>query len=149
MLQYIQGDLFQSNDVVLAHACNCRGAWGAGVAAIFRKKFPHAFQAYKRHCSDNLPLEILGTAFLADTGDGRWVACLFTSDHAGAGKLAPTEILVHTATAMADLERQMTAYGQQSVSMPKINAGLFAVPWENTEEVIAKSTLNITVYTLD
>lgn len=40
-----EGDIFSSPDgSVLIHACNCQGAWGAGVAAAFRTKYPAAYK---------------------------------------------------------------------------------------------------------
>jgi ADP-ribose 1''-phosphate phosphatase len=49
-LLYKPGDLFQAKTGILAHACNCQGTWGAGIAAEFKLRFPLAFKAYRKDC---------------------------------------------------------------------------------------------------
>ena len=90
-----------------------------------------------------------------------YVACLFTSDYYGKKKLTPSDIAANTDLSMKDLSTQLellkkekeiesTEKGELVVNMPKINAGLFAVPWENTEEVLRKfDNLHINVYVVD
>ncbi|KAL4735646.1 hypothetical protein BDV11DRAFT_208303 [Aspergillus similis] len=47
----VEGDLFDAPDAtVLIHACNCLGSWGAGIAGVFRKKYPAAYEIYESHC---------------------------------------------------------------------------------------------------
>lgn len=171
MINYIRGDLFSHSTTkvsILAHANNCRGSWGAGVATIFRKKFPSTYKEYVAYCKQQPePASLLGSTYLIPAqqsdpayGNGTYVACLFTSDFAGRKKLAPDDIVKHTATAMTDLEKQThqlaangvpleTHDGHYVVNMPKINAGLFGVPWEQTAEVLEASTLHINVYVID
>lgn len=85
--------------------------------------------------------------------NGQSIACLFTSDRTGAYKLPPDQIVHYTDLAMRDLVRQLQESSSDqkvTMSLPKINAGLFAVPWEQTEEVLKKYTddLNIEVFEL-
>lgn len=145
MIEYIQGDLFESSSTILAHACNCQGTWGAGVARVFKSKFPTAFKEYNAHCKSHSPTELLGTTFLANIGDGRYVACMFTSNFTGIHKLSVKEIVHFTNLSTADLVLQING---KDVSMPKINSGLFGVPWEDTEEVLTPFTddVDIKVY---
>ncbi|KAL4809305.1 hypothetical protein BDV18DRAFT_131747 [Aspergillus unguis] len=47
----VEGDLFDAPDnAALIHACNCQGAWGAGIAKVFKKKYPAAFKIYNDYC---------------------------------------------------------------------------------------------------
>ncbi|KAL4818678.1 hypothetical protein BDW67DRAFT_157151 [Aspergillus spinulosporus] len=47
----VEGDLFDAPDgTALIHACNCLGSWGAGIAGVFRKKYPAAYEVYESHC---------------------------------------------------------------------------------------------------
>lgn len=168
MIAYISGDLFSHRatgpfESVYAHACNCQGSWGAGVAAAFRKRFPAAYREYSDHCGKNESLRLLGTCLVipALLNDQRvYIACLFTSDFAGKRKMAPAEIVKWTDLAMGDLLSQLgqlkangckieEAGGRIAVSMPKINAGLFAVPWEETEAVLKKCDAQINVYVIE
>ncbi|KAI4275709.1 MAG: hypothetical protein LQ337_003021 [Flavoplaca oasis] len=46
------GDIFDSPpNSILIHACNTKGSWGAGVAAVFKKYSPAAFNYQKYHCT--------------------------------------------------------------------------------------------------
>ena len=40
MIQYLQGDLFDSKAECLVNAVNCEGVMGKGVAYQFKKKIP-------------------------------------------------------------------------------------------------------------
>jgi O-acetyl-ADP-ribose deacetylase (regulator of RNase III) len=48
-LLYKPGSIFQAKGI-LAHACNCQGTWGAGIALEFKTRFPIAFKAYRAEC---------------------------------------------------------------------------------------------------
>ncbi len=47
-LIHITGNLFDTRMGVIAHGCNCRGVYGAGIALQVRKRYPEAYQAYMR-----------------------------------------------------------------------------------------------------
>ncbi|CCE87002.1 Piso0_005528 [Millerozyma farinosa CBS 7064] len=177
MIQYIKGDLFShkaaaKSSSILAHACNCRGSWGAGVAKVFLNKYPSTFEVYAKYCENHRadPSKLLGTTLLipskpsdpGNTTDGvSYVACLFTSDYFGAKKLGPKDIVAYTDKAMEDLKNQIDSMkdkvsfetgkdGNPVICMPKINAGLFGVPWPQTEEALTKfNDLDINVYVID
>lgn len=172
MIKYITGDLFShkvsssSTISILAHACNCHGSWGAGIAAVFYKKFPSAYKIYADHCKNHSHdrSKLLGTTLLIpaspdDPGSKNvhnpvYIACLFTSDFYGAKKLSPPDIVDNTDMAMQDLIDQLNQLKRENtdiaLNMPKINAGLFNVRWEDTESVLKKYVpFGINVYTLD
>lgn len=52
--ELIQGDLFTAETDAIAHGCNTRGKMGAGIAGIFRQKFPLMFDYYKALCDERL-----------------------------------------------------------------------------------------------
>ncbi|KAF2403649.1 hypothetical protein EJ06DRAFT_466545, partial [Trichodelitschia bisporula] len=141
------GDLFDAPDgTVLIHACNGVGNWGAGIAAAFRQKYPNAFRAHVNHCKQRSPKSLLGTAQLIPplekTGRKHYIGCLFTSARFGRYKDPPHEILRNTGPAMEDLLRQVSHFARQDhiseIRMCQINSGLFAVPWNDTKDVVEK-----------
>lgn len=162
-LSYVHGDLFDMSPrpAVLAHACNCMGSWGSGVALGFRDRFPDAFIDYKRHCAaySEAPAELLGTCQLIETRDPAsgqtvYVACLFTSVRFGARVDGPEKIVAQTRLAMLHLQKQLAAMSgpvdvSSTVHMPKINAGLFRVPWRDTEKVLEEVGQPVTVYVIE
>jgi ADP-ribose 1''-phosphate phosphatase len=172
MISYIKGDLFTHSPAsktavtILAHACNCRGSWGAGVAAIFKKKYPMSYKQYVGYCRDHSdnPSSLLGKTLLISSPNrghenSTYIACLFTSDLTGRDKLQPSEIVKNTGAAMNHLRQQLnqlkdvefeTNNDLKIVNMPKINAGLFGVPWEDTERVLNEyQDIDINVYVID
>lgn len=175
-----KGDIFSAaSNTLIIHACNCQGSWGGGIALAFKKHYPEAFKVYAKHCHDNEPKSLLGTALLippaALISNGRdsgvpvgapninstktpassskpkkaaekqhFIGCLFTSNFYGKRKDSPSKILSATGPAMEDLLKQVrdwnAAHGDGEtvgeVRMCKINSGLFAVPWEDSVEVL-------------
>ncbi|KAH3662415.1 hypothetical protein OGAPHI_005667 [Ogataea philodendri] len=164
-INYVKGNLFRlaakpaTEPVYLAHACNCLGVWGGGIAAEFRRQFQSTYKVYHEHClkykSD--PSELLGTAliipadrkdsgYVSGTGDKLSVVCLFTSVMGGE---SPEEIAKYTELAMQDLKTQLSQTTTQYVlAMPKINAGIFGVPWSLTERALTAVGVPCTVYEL-
>ncbi|KAI9686215.1 MAG: ADP-ribose 1''-phosphate phosphatase [Bathelium mastoideum] len=140
------GDIFDApNHSVLIHACNCEGSWGAGIAAAFKKRYPEAFQKYKKHCDDSSGTDLRGTAFLIEPCEGteapeHFIGCLFTSAGKGKTKDKPATILQHTGPAMRNLLRRVGEVRDggeiTEVRMCRINSGLFKVPWEKSKAVL-------------
>lgn len=48
ILTHYRGNLFDTDKHVLGHCVNCKGAFGAGVAAQIAKRFPDVRRAYMR-----------------------------------------------------------------------------------------------------
>ncbi|KAL1953134.1 hypothetical protein VTO42DRAFT_3569 [Malbranchea cinnamomea] len=92
-----------------------------------------------------------------------WIACLFTSWHYGLRNRSPPDVVLrNTASALEDLKAQLeglrlrgeereSGANAQRDDVPRelfacrFNAGLFAVPWRQTKEVLEKSGLKVTV----
>lgn len=124
------GDLFNAPpEAMLAHACNCKGLWRSGIAAQFKVRFPDDHIEYERLCYLH-GSSLRGQAVLLA---GRVVA-LFTSVGYGQYVDPPASILEATRSAIRSLDSQLPR--QVEVHSPRINAGLFKVPWEQTEAVI-------------
>lgn len=142
-IKYIKGDLLKivnSSKPILAHSCNCYGHWGGGILLQFKIKYPTAFKLYNKFCLTSSPEEIIGKCFVIEEADCE-IACLFTSF---SGDDTVEDIVEYTRLAIADFHRQRPAV--QKLSIPKINSGIFGVPWEATEKVLQQSGLSYDVY---
>ncbi len=131
-LRYVKGDLFKvaPKEAYLLHACNCQGAWGAGIAKAFKLYYPMDYIKYNQYCKNTE--DISGTVFITKNN----IICLFTSEHFGKETDSVEVILDNTKLALKELE---TALPKDSlIYSPKINSGLFATPWEDTEKLINK-----------
>lgn len=191
IVQYVQGDLFQitnklsklKSPLLLAHACNCLGVWGGGIALVFKKQFYSTYELYRNYCHSfaSSPSELLGTSLLLpvsmkdqgyvnETGGNMLVVCLFTSVM---GQEPAEEIAKYTELALVDLKKKLltpelieninarqiivnyenklnykldeSAY---LINMPKINAGIFGVPWNLTESSLKRAGLPCRVFEL-
>lgn len=135
MVIYHTGDLFTlaPKNGLLIHAVNCRGVWGAGIARIFKEKFQDEWQMYS-HLTEihHYPQssKLLGTSLVVNR-----VVCLFTSLNYGRLVDIPDQIIENTEKAIIDL---LTKTPCTEFHMPKINSGLFYVPWGRTEAVLNK-----------
>lgn len=151
-LQYAQGDLFFATNCFLLHACNCRRNWGSGVAAQFARLFPGA---YRQH--QIIPANKPGEFQFLPTPEGvDGIICLFTSDGYGRHVDSPATIVKNTEKALNVLEGffALREIGTIKIASPKINAGLFNVPWEQTaglieDFLIRNPKVEWTIYTLD
>ncbi|EMG46387.1 ADP-ribose 1''-phosphate phosphatase [Candida maltosa Xu316] len=156
IIKYIQGDLFThtipaGKKIILAHACNTHGSWGGGIAAIFRKKFPKANATYSQYCHTNSNL--LGKSLIIESDQPNiLIACLFTSDF----NQSPEGIVKYTKQSIEDLQEKLGEFSDLEeednrivVNMPKINAGIFGVPWEDTENALQGfNKLHFNVYVI-
>jgi ADP-ribose 1''-phosphate phosphatase len=157
-LKYITGDLFIApTHSILAHSCNTHGIWGGGIAYQFALKYPKAERLYEEHCAKHKPYDLLGTTLLLKSDDfvndgpnkkGYYIACLFTSVGGGNSPDAPDAILLNTRAAIHDLFKQLqesedpviqglrNPAGRWVINLPKINAGIFRVPWDHTSSIL-------------
>ena len=101
------GDLFRNapRRCVLVHACNTLGSWGAGIATIFKRKYPAAYEVYHNECVEK-GASLLGTCLLIPAGD-KDIACLFTSRKYGRQTDPRDMILRSTRSAVRDLLQQL------------------------------------------
>lgn len=133
MIDFLDMDLFDAPPgACLAHACNARGVWGAGVALGFARRFPEARKAYELWCR-SFENAATGLAHVSQAG-AFYVGSLITSADYGQNRDSAEMILWHTSLAIRDLHDLLP--GDIDVYMPRINSGLFAVPWEDTLRVL-------------
>jgi ADP-ribose 1''-phosphate phosphatase len=133
-LSYKKGSLFQAAKpgAILVHACNAEGSWGAGIALQFKKKYPKAYKDYSDWCQKD-PEELVGS-YLNLKDSELTITCLFTSSGYGERKDTRDEIILNTVKSIKDFI--MTVPYKGVINSPKINAGLFKIPWKDTEKII-------------
>ncbi|CCF58837.1 hypothetical protein KAFR_0F02400 [Kazachstania africana CBS 2517] len=164
-LKYVKGDILKKTSYprLLIHSCNCNGSWGGGIAYQLAVNYPLAEREYVGLCEEN-GSDLLGKCKLIPsyTDDNLIIACLFTSSYGGSSHDSAESILKYTKQALDDLSsirlsskvvltsktgKQIRDY---NLEMPKINSGIFGVPWKHTEELLRayKNEMNFTVYVL-
>lgn len=158
MITYVKGDLFAANERALCHGCNCHGVMGAGVAAIVRDRFPHAYQVYKAECERRLfypgvaqPVNCYkeinddGSKVYHGIGEQTTVYNLATQNAPGANAR-----LDYVKQAFRNMKNHMEYVGNLRIAMPKIGSGIGGLNWEDVEQSILYTLdgLDIVVYEL-
>lgn len=136
-IEYRIGDLFTAPvGSLLVHSCNAQGVWGAGIAKVFKQKFPDSYKAYLSFCknqSEKSSTDPVGRALIFSEKDYR-IGCLITSRYFGKRVDDPAQILQSTHTSLQELLSHLSDGDQ--IHMPRINSGLFRTPWSETEKCI-------------
>lgn len=126
------GDLFKAEADAIGHGTNTHGKMGAGIAVIFRKKFPEMHERYKTLCNtfgDSLGgrTYLYFADYLGDPGYS-YVANIFSQKAPGAN--AEVGLLVDgVKDAFAAL------YGDQEIEKPRlaiplIGCGIGGLDWD-------------------
>jgi ADP-ribose 1''-phosphate phosphatase len=143
-ITYKKGSLFDLQDpnAILAHACNCKGVWGSGIAVEFKRRYKDTFDYYESECK-KFDKKLLGRALVYkeiripdEDKRPRFVACLLTSYDYGNNKDSESKILKNTEKSMLNFLSVLKDGAH--VHSPKINSGRFSVPWEKTEAVMER-----------
>lgn len=137
---YKKGSLFDAPEgSILVHACNAQGMWGSGIAKQFAERFPVSYEDYKTICS--MPQFEVGQGFVLSRENGQRIGCLITSGNYGQLRDPKDVILKNTRSALRDLlgltgKLNCWIGEDEQIHSCKFNAGLFGVPWEETEKIL-------------
>lgn len=144
MIVYKKGSIFDSlkdpneKNVVITHACNCKGVWGSGLTPQLKSLYPEVYAEYNALCAqkgDNM----LGKFSEHKSANGDTILCLYTSRGYGDQVDPAGTILGSTREA---LQKYREHNAEANVHMPKINTGKFKVPWNFTEGVLNELLFN-------
>lgn len=53
MIEFVEGDFFDFDADIRINTVNCVGVMGAGVALLFKNKYPKMYKEYVRQCKNN------------------------------------------------------------------------------------------------
>ena len=138
-LTYLEGSVFSDEEAdILCQACNCQHVWGAGIAKEFKKRFPWAFTM--EGASSWNPGDFSLYSLMDECNVS--ILCLYTSEGFGKNRDSTSDILWNTHRALFDFWEYLDWHFQNTtledivIASPRINAGLFGVPWEQTETIL-------------
>lgn len=140
MIEYIEGNIFNSPAQVIVNTVNTVGVMGKGLALSFKKRYPKMFEAYKIAC-DKHQLTI-GKLMLYYAPD-HWIMMFPTKESwRNPSKLEYLE---------AGLNKFVTTYAEKkitSIAFPKLGCGNGELSWADVKPVMEKylRPLPITVY---
>jgi len=151
MIEYITGNLFDTDCDIIAHGVNCRNAFGSGVAGQIAKLYPEVKEAYHKKYEDK------GWKL----GDVQYVNAILKHDKVFAN-CATQDDFGYSGKCLADYDAiescfeellEMCELSRFSLAMPWIGCGLAAgnktVVKQILEDVFKDSDVTVKVYTLE
>jgi O-acetyl-ADP-ribose deacetylase (regulator of RNase III) len=123
-------DLFASPAHTLVNPVNTVGVMGAGLARVFRDRYPEMFREYQARCRDG-SLRI-GTLMLWQ-GPDRWVLNLPTKT---SWKLPST--LAHIEAGLRRFRADYQALQIESVAFPALGCGCGSLGWSDVHPLLAR-----------
>ncbi len=145
MIEYLKKDITRVETGLIAHGCNCQGAFGSGVAGAIAREFPHVRAEYMKlfHSQKDLlekrKRELLGCVqYVRDLKHGRVFANMFTQYSFGAdGQRYADPSAIETALNEVVMylycyNRIADSHGDERLNLyiPKIGCGLGGLNWE-------------------
>jgi O-acetyl-ADP-ribose deacetylase (regulator of RNase III) len=147
-IQYVVGDMFDTDARMIAHGCNAQGVMGSGVAASIRRLFPEAHKDYME-IYNTLGLR-LGEVYITPIeGGAGYIANMITQEFYGGGRRYVSYDAI--VDAFERLDEECIDLSIDRVALPQIGAGLGGGDWKIIEAII-EQTLKYTqpiVYLLE
>jgi O-acetyl-ADP-ribose deacetylase (regulator of RNase III) len=123
-----RGDLFSTDAQAIGHGVNCEGVMGAGIAKVFKEKFPNNYEAYRKYCS--MKFLSPGTAFMKKE-NGLLIFNMATQYRPG-----PDATYSRVLRAGADAAELAVANGIDRIAIPLIGCGIGGLEWSMVEELL-------------
>ena len=140
MIEYIQGNIFNSPAQVIVNTVNTVGVMGKGLALSFKKRYPDMFEAYRKACEKHQ--FTIGKLMLFYAPD-HWILMFPTKENwRNPSKIEYIE---------AGLSKFVTSYadkGITSIAFPKLGCGNGELSWDVVKPIMEKylKPLPITIY---
>ncbi len=132
MIQYVKGNILESNAMALVNTVNLVGVMGKGIALQFKKQFPTNYKLYKKACEENTIN--IGKLFVTkeQTVFGEKMIINFPTkiDWRKSSEYSYVEV------GLDDLIRVIDEYQIKSIAIPPLGAGNGGLHWEIVKEII-------------
>lgn len=138
-IEYIKGNLFETNIEHIVHGCNAQGVMGSGVAKIVRDDYFDAYKFYVEKYNET-GLELGDVQFVP--ANGKIIVNAITQNLYGKDghRFVNYEAV---ANCMYTINRELQAEGATHVAMPQIGAGLGGGNWEIISRIIEDEMTDI------
>jgi O-acetyl-ADP-ribose deacetylase (regulator of RNase III) len=146
-LREVKGDLMSVKAGVIAHGCNCRGAFGAGVAGAIARTYPFVRECY--NVKFRRPGWNLGDVQFTYPTEYLIIANCATQD-----KYGEPGVLVDYDAVSRCMEKVLAFCKEKGLclSIPRIGCGLAGGDWNRVKDIILEANagkdVDITVYYL-
>src|SRR5690349_4931832 len=123
MIEFVQGNLFDSRCDAWVNTVNCVGVMGKGIALEFKKQFPEMFESYQIAC--NAGIVKTGKMYVVSRlFHPRWIINFPTKQH----WKNPSHI-GWIETGLQDLVRIIEKEGIESIAIPALGCSNGGLEW--------------------
>jgi len=139
MIQYIEGNLLESNAQALVNTVNTKGVMGKGIALQFKNQFPENYKVYFKACNEN-KVET-GQLFITEqtTMFGKQYIVNFpTKTH----WRKPSEYS-YIESGLIQLEKFIKEKQIQSIAIPLLGSGNGGLDWNKVKLILEKHLHNL------
>lgn len=150
-IEYIRGNLFDTDIKHILHGCNAQGVMGSGVARIIRNDYRAAYDEYLsvaakyRNVGSTLPMGLLIPA----VSNGKVIINAVTQHQYGSsGQRYVSYDAVATAMKAVeyDLGTNIDSTDPSVIAMPQIGAGLGGGDWDVIASIISSELKTVQPY---
>lgn len=137
----LNGDALSPETGIIVHGCNCQGVMGAGIAAQVVKRFPTAYEVYRKQYESELGLG-LGEITFAEVAPFKFIVNANTQFSCGGDKRYVDYEAVakcfEKVKALAEIIEESNGRSLDII-FPKIGAGLAGGNWTIIETIILET----------
>lgn len=141
MIVYRQGDIFESDELVIAHGCNCSGGFGSGFAKSVARIYPEVREAYLHKY--NTCGWRLGEVQKVGVEDGSGVTILNCGTQQRYGQ--PDQGPYVSYPAVREVIKELVRVCPSGFAMPKIGAGRAGGSWDIISKIIEEESGDVEV----
>lgn len=140
MIEYIEGDIFESPAQVIVNTVNTVGVMGKGIALSFKKRYPKMYERYKTVCEQGL---LKTGKLMLFYEDDYWVLLFPTKEN----WRQPSK-LEYIEAGLQKFVQTYAAKGITSIAFPRLGCGNGGLEWEKVKLLMEKylKKLPIPVY---
>ncbi|SIS99254.1 type II toxin-antitoxin system antitoxin DNA ADP-ribosyl glycohydrolase DarG [Insolitispirillum peregrinum] len=132
MIQYVQGNLLDTQAEALVNTVNTVGVMGKGIALMFKERFPENFRLYASACkSGGVQVGKMFITEVNELGGPRWIFNFPTKQH----WRTPSR-MEWIVNGLQDLRAALIEKNIKSVAIPPLGAGNGGLRWEEVRPAI-------------
>lgn len=132
MIQYVEGNILESDAMALVNTVNLVGVMGKGIALQFKKQFPINFKLYKKACEENT----IGIGKLLVTKEQTVFGEKIIINFPTKKDWRKSSEYSYIEDGLDDLIRIIGEYHLKSVAIPPLGAGNGGLHWEIVKKII-------------
>jgi len=145
MIQYITGNILDSNAQALVNTVNTMGVMGKGIALQFKKAYPNNYKAYEKACKNNeLQIGKMFVTIDSNTTTGERTIINFPTK---ANWRKPSEYK-YIEDGLENLVEVINNKKIKSLAIPPLGAGNGGLKWEKVKKIIEQKLehLDVAIY---